>query len=129
MSDIVWEINPKKDTLANLTRRMRQHASEILEQRDIQLHFHAPAGSPDLRLDANMRRGIYLICKEVLNNVVRHARASVVRVELKIADSEFVMSIADNGAGFDTLQEYDGNGLLSMKKRAAEVSGRLDVTS
>jgi len=129
MSDIVWAINPKKDTLANLTRRMRQHASEILEQRDIQLHFHAPAGSSDLRLDANMRRSIYLIFKEVLNNVVRHARASVVRVELKIAESEFVMSIADNGAGFDTLQEYDGNGLLSMKKRAAEVSGRLDVTS
>lgn len=129
MGDIVWAINPKKDTLADLTRRMRQHAREILERREIRFHFNGADRSPELRLDANTRRTVYLIFKEALNNIVRHARASVVRVELKILNSEFVMSIADDGVGFDTRHEYEGNGVLSMKRRAEEAGGRLEVTS
>lgn len=129
MGDIVWAIDPKKDKLEDLTRRMRQHAREILEQRDIRLDFNASAGAPELRLDANMRRNIYLIFKEALNNVVRHADASSVKIDLTVADSHFVFSIDDDGVGFDNGHEQDGNGLLSMKKRATDLGGMLDIDS
>jgi signal transduction histidine kinase len=129
MSDIVWAINPTRDTLEDLTRRMQQHAREVLEQRDIALDFSALDGPRALRLNANTRRNLYLIFKEALNNIVRHASASAVRIDLKVQDSEFLLTLRDNGAGFDTARNYEGNGLLNMKRRAADFGGRLEISS
>ncbi|MCA1623861.1 MAG: histidine kinase [Acidobacteria bacterium] len=129
MSDIVWAINPKKDSLLDLTRRMRGYAEETLQQCGIRLKFEAPLADSDLKLDANTRRNIYLIFKESLNNIVRHSQASKVEVDLKIAGKELILQIRDNGKGFDTSQEYDGNGLLSIKKRAADAGGSLQINS
>jgi signal transduction histidine kinase len=53
----------------------------------------------------------------------------MVEVNLKIAGKELILQIRDNGKGFDTSQEYDGNGLLSMKKRAADAGGSLQINS
>ena len=49
--------------------------------------------------------------------------------ELKISEAELLLSITDEGAGFDMGLEYDGNGLLSMKKRAADLKARLEINS
>lgn len=129
MSDIVWAINPKKDSLADLTRRMRRYAEEILERREIRLEFDAPPVAPDLKLDANLRRNIYLVFKESLNNIVRHAEASRVEIDFRFENGELILNITDNGRGFDAEREFDGNGLLSMKKRAAELKGSLKINS
>jgi signal transduction histidine kinase/ligand-binding sensor domain-containing protein len=129
MGDIVWAINPKKDSLLDLTRRMRSFAEDILERRDIRLEFHAPLPAPDLKLDANIRRNIYLIFKESVNNIVRHSGASVVKIDFLFAGKELVLQVADDGKGFDTQQEYDGNGLLNIKNRARDCGGRLEIDS
>ena len=129
MGDIVWAINPKKDSLIGLTRRMRQYSEEILEQRDISLEFDAPTPAPDLKLDANIRRNIYLIFKESVNNIVRHSNAAVVKIDFALVDKELILQIGDDGIGFDAAREYDGNGLLSIKKRAEDCGGRLEIDS
>jgi signal transduction histidine kinase len=129
MGDIVWAINPKKDSLLGLTRRMRQYAEELLEQRDIRLTFDTEQSGPDLKLDANFRRNIYLVFKESISNIVRHAQATAVTIEFSLLDQALVLSIHDNGRGFDALQEFDGNGLLSMKKRAKDGGGELTIVS
>jgi len=129
MGDIVWAINPKKDSLIGLTRRMRQYAEEILERRDILLEFDAPVVEPDLKLDANIRRNIYLIFKESVNNIVRHSNAAEVKIDFTLEDKELVLEIGDDGIGFDAAREYDGNGLLSIKKRVEDCGGRLEIGS
>lgn len=129
MSDIVWAINPKKDSLLDLTRRMRRHAEETLQQRDILLKFHAPAADFELKLDADTRRNVYLIFKESLNNIVRHARATTVKINFRQTPDALFLRIADDGSGFDHTREADGNGLASMRKRAAGFGGTLEITS
>lgn len=129
MSDIVWAINPKKDSLADLTTRMRRHAEEILERREIRLRFDAPPVAPDLNLNADVRRNIYLIFKESLNNIVRHSEASKVEIDFRLEGGKLILSIADDGRGFDKTEDFDGNGLLNMKKRAAELKGNLRIDS
>jgi histidine kinase/DNA gyrase B/HSP90-like ATPase/histidine kinase/YXYXY domain-containing protein len=129
MSDIVWAINPKKDSLIGLTRRMRQYAEEILERRDICLEFNAPVVEPDIKLDANLRRNIYLIFKESINNIVRHSDADAVKINFNLLDKELILQICDSGDGFNTMREYDGNGLLNIKKRAEDCGGRLEIES
>ncbi|MEP6900927.1 MAG: ATP-binding protein [Actinomycetota bacterium] len=108
---------------------MRQYAQEILERRDIHLEFDATKPVPDFKLDANIRRNIYLIFKESVNNIVRHSNATSVKIDFTLADKELILRVGDNGNGFDAMLEYDGNGLLSIKKRAEDCGGRLEIDS
>lgn len=138
MADIVWAINPQKDHLHDLTQRMRRLASEIFTAADIDLEFRAPEAGTDAPLGANLRREIFLIFKESVNNVVKHADAKTVEIEFKIENGVLILTLKDDGRGFDSEAEtvgYDwqaskgGNGLPGMKKRAAELGGEFFVES
>jgi ligand-binding sensor domain-containing protein/signal transduction histidine kinase len=127
MSDIVWAINPQRDRLLNMVRRMRQHAEETLTARGIRLAFRAPADDLDLKLGIDVRRDIYLIFKEAINNAARHADCSRVEIDLSVAGSVLRLDIADNGRGVRAPMEHDGEGLASMRRRAARLGGSCDV--
>ena len=90
-------------------------------------HKNIPAAVPQ-----EIATCLYRITQESLNNVVRHAEASQVDVELTGAQSELVVTITDNGVGFDSEQLRNGShglGLLGMKERVALVHGNLHVVS
>ena len=129
MSDIVWAINPKRESLIDLTRRMRQHADEIFTQRGIELRFTAPDATDSRKLGVDVRRDLLLIFKEAVNNAARHSHCSVVDIALKAEGSRLVLTVADNGKGFDKSTESDGQGLTSMKRRAQRLKGILEITS
>ena len=129
MSDIVWAINPKRDSLIDLTRRMRQHADELFTLRDIELRFSAPGEADNLRIGVDIRRDLLLIFKEAVNNAARHSRCSLVEIEFRVESSRLVLEIIDNGIGFDPKSAADGQGLGSMQRRAQTLQGSLDITS
>ena len=131
MSDIVWAINPQKDSLHEMVRRMRRFANEVLPARGITFTIAAPEG--DVRLGADERRHIYLIFKEALNNVLRHADATAVAIELRLANRKLHLEITDNGRGYRPPPvgaglESDGNGLISMARRAKSLGGAFGIT-
>ncbi|MBL8189978.1 MAG: ATP-binding protein, partial [Acidobacteria bacterium] len=131
MSEIVWLANPLRDHLSDLTQRMRLFASDTLTALDIQLRFHGP--EQDLNLDAEVRRHVFLLFKEAINNIARHSRATKVEVEFTLTDHHLSLRIWDNGQGFAEPKpqpnQNGGNGLLSMRQRAAELGGNLEVIS
>ncbi|HEX3083878.1 MAG TPA: ATP-binding protein, partial [Pyrinomonadaceae bacterium] len=137
MSDIVWAINPEKDHLQHLIQRMRRFASDVLLARGISLDFEAPSYAPDIPLGANPRRAVFLIFKETLANIVKHAQATHVRIEFDFTPQQLLLTIADNGCGFEIDQvssalftdQKGGQGIISMKKRAREMDGRLELDS
>jgi ligand-binding sensor domain-containing protein/two-component sensor histidine kinase len=129
MSDIVWAINPKRESLLDLARRMRQHADELFTSRGIALRFDAPAASGTLKLTMDVRRDLLLIFKEAVSNAARHSQCSAVEIELRVDGSELVLVVTDNGAGFDASAESDGQGLVSMRRRAQRIKGTIDITS
>jgi signal transduction histidine kinase len=129
MSDIVWAINPKKDNLWELSRRMRGLAEDILGQQDVFVEFKAPENFGEIKFDADVRRNVFLIFKESLNNIVRHSRAAKVKIELEIVQHDLRLSITDDGRGFDAAQNYDGNGLPNMNRRAGELKGVFKIDS
>jgi signal transduction histidine kinase len=127
MSDIVWAVNPRTDSLSDLTRRMHRFAEETLGGAEIALTFSAPPAEVDLKLGADLRRELYLILKESVNNIARHSGASEATVELKLVRHELQLTIADNGRGFDPAVRADGNGILSMQKRAVAFGGVFEI--
>jgi two-component sensor histidine kinase len=130
MSDIVWAIKPERESLLDLTRRMRQHGEELFTLRNIDFRFDAPTRPHDnLTLGVGTRRDVLLIFKEAINNAARHSGCSTVEVELRVEGSRLVMVILDNGEGFDASRETDGQGLGSMQRRARNVKGDLEIVS
>jgi ligand-binding sensor domain-containing protein/signal transduction histidine kinase len=129
MSDIVWAINPRHDHLSDLARRMRRFASEILPGRNIEFDFHAPAPERDLKLGADMRRQVFLIFKEAVNNIVRHSRCRRAEIEMKTEGALLVLVVSDDGKGFDVAAASEGNGLVSQRRRALALGGNIEVSS
>jgi ligand-binding sensor domain-containing protein/two-component sensor histidine kinase len=129
MSDIVWAINPHRESVLDLTRRMRQHADEIFTLRDIGLRFAVPASTDGLKLEMDVRRDLLLIFKEAVNNAARHSLCSHVNIELRVEASRLLLSVIDDGVGFNESTGRDGQGLASMHRRAQRLGGQLDVTS
>jgi ligand-binding sensor domain-containing protein/signal transduction histidine kinase len=129
MSDIVWAVNPKRDHLRDLTRRMRRFAEDIFSARDIDLQFHASEPDRDLKLGADLRREVFLIFKESINNMVRHSNCTSASVTLRIERSWLELEMGDDGKGLGRDCSGDGHGLASMRQRAAKLGGSLEIAS
>ena len=129
MSDIVWAINPQKDTLSDLTGRMRRFAADILTAGNIKFNWRAPDLEKDIPIGANVRREIFLIFKESINNMVKHSDCTQTDVEFRLSGECLEMLLRDNGKGFDVSGESDGHGLMSMKERARGLSGDFNIIS
>jgi signal transduction histidine kinase len=129
MSDIVWAINPQKDHLSDLTGKMRRFAADTFSPRRIKFTFDAPDASEDLSLGANLRRELFLIFKETINNIVKHADCAEVKIDFKIENSRISLIICDDGCGFVAGGNGDGHGLSSMTERAASLGGSLEIDS
>lgn len=127
MNDIVWAISPERDSLRDLTRRMRQHADEVFTLRDIDLEFNAP--EQDLKLGVNLRRDLLLIFKEAVNNAARHSQCSRVAIEFSADNRTLSLRVSDNGNGFDLSLKSAGHGLMSMRRRTEKLNGRFDVVT
>jgi signal transduction histidine kinase len=129
MSDIVWAVNPRRDQLSDLTLRMRSFAENILDARNIDLEFHGPEPTRDVKVGADLRREIFLIFKESINNMVRHSRCTAAEVDLSIDRGWLVLQAKDNSRGFAVPHTPEGNGLASMRHRASKLGGTFEVTS
>jgi ligand-binding sensor domain-containing protein/two-component sensor histidine kinase len=129
MADIVWAINPQKDHLRDLTQRMRRFASDTFTACDISFTFRAPESDGRLRLDTDMRRQVFLIFKEGVNNIVRHSGCARAEIDLNLDGNWLSLKLADDGKGFSLATESEGHGLMSMRARANSLGGQFAIIS
>ena len=127
MNDIVWAIDPQRDHLIDLVRRMRREAEELFSARDIELTFQAPGDQQDLRLGVDVRRDLFLIFKEAINNAARHSQSHQVTIEFSVDPRSLALRITDNGTGFDLNADDEGHGLENMRQRAQALGGELTI--
>lgn len=128
MSDIVWSLKSNKDSLMTLSTRIRNIASEILGNSDINYKINIDESIDSEIIDFSIKKNIILITKEALNNVLKYSRADEVSIDLKKNENSHILQIKDNGTGFD-LSEIKGNGIGNMKKRTQEMNGIFDLES
>lgn len=131
MGDIVWTVDPQRDHLSDLVSRMRQVTYNLLESEGTKVRFEAPEDGEIGRvgLHPERRRQIFLIFKETIANVARHARASNVRVALAREGAGLRLEVHDDGRGFDPAQPGQGNGLPGLRRRAAALGAALAIES
>ncbi|MBL7873157.1 MAG: hypothetical protein JNM78_16180 [Cyclobacteriaceae bacterium] len=129
MSDIVWSIDSKSDTYEALFLRMKDFALDILQPKNIELDFSTENIDTDKNISPRIKQNIYLIFKEAITNVVKHAHASTVLVRILNKDKRFVMTISDNGAGIPDETGIHGNGLSNMRRRAHAIHAELTISN
>jgi nitrate/nitrite-specific signal transduction histidine kinase len=96
---------------------------------ELEVDVSLPDATANLRLDMDVRRDLFLICKEALTNAARHARCRHLRVSLRNAGGVLTLEVVDDGVGFDADQGFEGNGLVSMRRRAERIGASLSVRS
>lgn len=125
--DIVWFINPQHDRLVDLVLRLKDVTSNLLA--GIDYSFQTPGETIETMPDLLMRKEVYLFYKEVLNNIVKHAKASKVEIEIRSQDHKFVLIVCDNGVGFETANVQEGLGLKNLRGRAEKIGATLGLSS
>lgn len=132
MSDIVWAISPRKDQVCSLTQRMHEFAAEVLGPRGIEFRLDSVSIDHEMRLDPEVRRQVFLIFKECVNNTLRHSGSTSVVCDFRLEQGSLTLRLSDNGRGFSATangSEGTGQGLMSMRSRAEALGGELVVAS
>lgn len=130
LDDIIWSVNSKNDTLEETIARMRRYAAELFDASEhvrCQLDFDEDFVSRKLNME--QRRDIYLIYKEALTNIYKHAAAENVWVSVKLHGYSLCLVIKDDGKGFDVNLATHRNGLKNIKSRVEKWKGKLIITS
>ena len=123
--DIVWYIDPEHDSIDAMVDRMRTVAERLLRGISYSFDVSASRRIPNLSMEA--RKDLYLIFKEALQNVVRHAEAQEVNIDLVINRRRVRLTIKDDGVGFDPAADADGTGLRSMRRRAHQLGATFEI--
>jgi len=130
LDEIVWAVNPRNDTLAHLIDYMGQFATDYLRDADIRCLLDVPEHTPVREVPANVRHNVFLVVKEALQNIVKHAHATEVWLRINTGAQDLSISIEDNGCGFDRPPEDAwADGLRNMRQRLAEVGGECRILS
>jgi ligand-binding sensor domain-containing protein len=125
LRDVVWIINPDQDKLDDLVLRMKDTADRMLP--GIPHRFNKEGTTDTTPAPMELKRQILLVFKEVIHNIIRHARATDVDVSVSVQDATFRLSVRDNGVGFDVSDPSSGNGLKNMERRARAIGGNLRI--
>ncbi len=122
MNAIIWSMSSSNDSLGNMVAYIRSYSLEYFEDTGINCHINIPENLPNIVVSGTIRRNIFLVVKESLNNIVKHAAATEVHITLAKVQGGLKLFIQDNGKGidFEKLRQF-GNGLKNMKKRMTDL--------
>lgn len=127
LREIVWYINPRYDSFMNLEARMREIIGKMLQDYTLKVEMENQAGAEVTMLES--RRNIILMFKEIIHNIIKHSRASAVEITCIRRTRYFFLRVKDNGVGFEQDEIRNGNGLLSLKRRAEDIGSQLSISS
>jgi two-component system sensor histidine kinase UhpB len=131
MGDIVWSIRSEPHGWESLIRHMREFALDVLASQGIDFQLRTPPSLDGVPMSLQMRRQLFLMFKESIHNVVRHARCRAVVAHLQAGHREVVLTVEDDGIGWSqgeqTPGRAGGTGIPGMQRRAESLGGRMRV--
>ncbi|WP_255069102.1 histidine kinase [Lacihabitans sp. LS3-19] len=129
MQDTVWALNPNNDSPERLFKRIEAYAREVLSEKNISYFQQTDIPMEKVKLDMEDRKNLYLILKEGINNIAKHAEATKASLEVSEKNQKIIFTLTDNGVGFEIDQKTEGNGLRNFKERAEESNFELKIES
>jgi signal transduction histidine kinase len=130
MREVVWAMNPLHDNMESLATFLGQYTEDYLAGAGLRCRLELPSNLPAQPVNSHLRHQLFLVLKEALHNIVRHARASEVRLRLEQEQHELRLAVEDDGSGLPPDgARVAGHGLDSMEKRVVDLGGEFSATS
>ena len=117
-----WVVNAGFDQLDKLVAAMEDIGEDMLNG-VIDFHFERKTDIASIPISMDFRQNVYYFYREAIHNIIKHSRASEVRVGITNEKEEFVLVIEDNGVGFETARVRESNGMVLLRKRAKDIEG------
>lgn len=128
ITDLIWAIKPHRESLSNLVVRINEIFSEMFREKQIKFKSSANVFNDEIILEPRIKQNVFLITKEALNNILKYADAKKVEMNIKKEGSFVLISITDDGLGFDLNEAKNkGHGLTNMRKRAEEIDAEFKI--
>jgi signal transduction histidine kinase len=123
MNTIIWAMSSSNDTLENMVAYIRSYALEYFDNSGIHCKVDVTEDLPNIEVIGAIRKNVFMVVKEALNNILKHAHATEVNITLIKEGDGLSLYIQDNGVGIDMekLRRF-GNGLKNMRKRMEEMN-------
>ena len=125
MSDIVFVVNPERDSLYDLIIKIKDSYNDFLNSVGISFKVKNIIKTNDVKLPMNYKQNLLLIFKEGINNAIKHSKCSKLTLEAKIKGDMIEMILTDDGIGIDEQNVEFGNGLKNMETRARKINGTI----
>jgi signal transduction histidine kinase len=132
MRRIIWTMDGGQGSLEDLVAYCTNYARQYLSEHGIQCTVRTPANWPTVAVGSELRRNVFLVIKEALHNVVKHAGAKAVELELLWENDALLLTVQDDGSGMTSTpapqppKAGSGRGLRNMRQRMVELGGSLD---
>lgn len=129
MSEIIWSLNTEYKSLNDLFSYLREQLHKLLEYTSFDYSINFTDIDKDVILSSSQKRNIFLAVKEAVNNAVKYSEASSLIINSTYQNSLLVITIIDNGKGFDVHSVEKGNGLRNIKRRMEEMGAMVEFIS
>jgi len=129
LDEVVWMLNPKSEVLSTFAAYIAGYVEEFLSKTDITCRVQAPGSYPEKTITSEVRNDLFSCVKEALNNAVRHGKPTQLLLKFVVSTNNFIISIQDNGGGFDPAATSGGNGLPNLQRRMQKCSGTCQIES
>ncbi|NQZ75136.1 MAG: hypothetical protein HRT61_03350 [Ekhidna sp.] len=127
LRETIWVINRDKVTIAELQAKIIDYLSEVLKYRP-EIRHEVKIPKDPIELNPERAINIFRIIQEAVNNVLKHAKASTIRIEWS-GDTNATLTISDDGIGFDGKEKLGHFGLLNLRSRASDLGAAFAIES
>jgi len=130
LGEIIWSTNPDRDNLESLLAYIRNYVTKFLEDTDLQYTIDFPDDLLKTSINPELRRNLFLVLKEALNNIIKYAKAKNITISLQLENQSYKLLVEDDGIGIEQgIINGGGNGLINMRKRMAAIHGKVNIES
>ena len=129
MDELVWAVNARNDTIESFANYVAHFADDHVNAAGLRCRLLLPDVLPARAMGADTRRHLYLAVKEAINNALKHARASEIRIGVRVEPHALVVEVADDGCGLPADLDPTGNGLKNFRERMEAAGGSVEVVS
>ena len=127
--DTIWMLQPQQNESARMWQKAYEYATDVVQGKNIKLHFNIDGNAAKEPLDLELRKNVYLLLKECVANAVKHANCRNIWINYRVNLPLFILTIRDDGQGFDPDKMSSGTGLVNIKKRIRHCRGDLGIQS
>lgn len=131
MREVIWSLSTDNDHLESLLYYLQRQAMKLFENSPIQLRVSFPEQEiPNMVINGEKRRHIYLAVKEALHNSLKHSEAQTCHLSMQVEGNILQITITDDGKGFVPVEKAQaGNGLRNMNRRMQQIHGHFTLHS